>query len=204
MKLILLPIFLSILASCGQNIDVPKNDPEFDSVREMFILEAQKRGVKLKNTDISISFSDVPQKQYKGGICVTRITSPGLFSNVKKISYILISPDMKYKPAHEIERVLFHEFGHCLLYLEHNQKRSIMNNTREQINSLSNDYSLNRKYYLDQLFLGKDTFPKATKICTQVELAQESVENVEYQILGQTMRYKMFKTKDSVCVEKDA
>lgn len=134
---------LLLLTSCFQVKDkrVPTHDERFNPFIEAFTAEAQNRGVEFPEKMRVSIVEDLTEKTEHGyalGTCY-----------YDRPRYIKLHPNLLKMEIFEIEKVVFHELGHCLLDREHTEELSIMN-TSKPIHPLL--YKSARKQFLDELF----------------------------------------------------
>lgn len=158
-------IFLLILTACSRDndddfkpvYDVPK---ELQPIVETFIYEASQRGVSLSITNLIIQYSEVA-----GGVCGS-CNSNSLSDKVQKVVTIHANGACWTEPL-ELENLIFHELGHCVLGRSHTDARLPNGEPRSMM--VDNNVSLyapciyqldeepcnnifKRDYYLDELF----------------------------------------------------
>lgn len=121
-------------------------NPMFSPYVQSFQLELDKKGIPLSANSIPIMFG--PTMGNAIGYCIISLNSRVITINRK---YWNIASNI------ERELLIFHELGHCLLFLGHDDlllssgtSRSIM--TSALTSDLVWNYRNNKKYYIDQLF----------------------------------------------------
>lgn len=137
--------------------DVPD---EFQPHVDQFIIEAKNRGLTLEIHNLIIKYDE----QIASTICGTcNSNSPS--PNIQKI--ISINPDACWENDVQLETLIFHELGHCILGRNHTSEE-LPNGDPKSI-MITNDISLyspcvydigggncnqlfKREYYLDELF----------------------------------------------------
>jgi hypothetical protein len=157
-------VALFLIAGCSPNDDftpvyeVPKDiQPLIDS----FIHEASIRGVSISITNLIITYDDNPASSVCGSC-----NSSSLAKDVQKIITLKSQSPCWIEPL-ELETLLFHELGHCVLgrahtidLLPNGDPKSIMVENDigiyapclYPIEGEPCDNSFKRFYYLDELF----------------------------------------------------
>ncbi len=175
-------INLSIyLVSCGPAFKLNKMqdqsiDPELSQYLNQFQIEALSRGVNLVLDHLTMSFDEsMPRAAVGSVIAYCQITFSGPNIRVKKSLF-------KNYDLSGREQIIFHELGHCLLRLDHNDRTeraadsegpdygynmpsSIMNTFHFD----SNTYNGNRNEYINRLFETVSVMPLFYKSPSQFD-----------------------------------
>ena len=149
-----------IVLGCGKKNDFIYSVPwEFEPIVKRFITEAKARGKNISIDNLIIKLDASVASIYCANSNV--ITSQ---NDVQKI--ILINPQMCWQNDTQLEALIFHELGHCILGRQHDNSlmpkgdpKSIMypdNITLYSpcVYSIGNpcDLTYRRPYYIDELF----------------------------------------------------
>lgn len=136
-------------------------DEELSSFVDAFYIEANKRGLRIDTTNLMVLFGS----ESEGPIC-SRCNSSDLTSNLQKI-VTLYEENRCWYNSYQLEALIFHEMGHCLLGRLHNNDtlpngdpRSLMisNSISQyspcvvQIGRNRCNFVFKREYYVDELF----------------------------------------------------
>ena len=155
-------ILLGVIFGCAKDplpiYQVPEDAQYFV---DTFISEAAKRGIEINISNLIISYKGEIEEVLCGS-CNTTQKDP----SVQKI--IIINEELAcYGNSEELEALIFHELGHCILNREHDNSllkngdpkslmiySSISHYIRcvYQIGSEPCDLRFKREYYLDELF----------------------------------------------------
>lgn len=155
-------IVFAVIFGCNKNplpiYQVPDDAQVFV---DAFISEAAQRGVEIDISNLIISYTGEIEEVLCGS-CNTTLEDP----SVQKI-VVIKTESACYDNSEELEALIFHELGHCILNREHDNRllqngdpRSLMIFSSishyigcvYQIGSDPCDLRFKRKYYLDELF----------------------------------------------------
>lgn len=158
MKGLLLILSLIGLSACGRELTeqssvakVVQIDPELAPYVEMFEQDAKRLGKHITIDNLVVQFGDTGKDSYIAVCKVSSQTNPTIIFSTKFYNYY-----KKQGMFTDIEQVVFHELGHCVLGLNRNDTRdqktdnpvSVMN-TYHFSGDLYNEF---RNNYLMQLF----------------------------------------------------
>jgi hypothetical protein len=206
MKIISL-LFMMFLVGCGEQI---KHDARFNPIVAQFAKDAKTFGVDVDTSKVRISFDDIhaPTKILGFKIKIKSETDSAeaycsylkrdvhnefgkAFSktfNFKTYDYMVIKLDngMRNKSVEYIESTVYHELGHCVLNLEHDDNEWIMNpGGVESLEAF-------RYFYVEELFLHQpmeiQAISKSDKNLDTSELVYQS----DYAVFGKRMFYQLF------------
>lgn len=162
MKFIIFIPLILLLAGCGDRV---KDDPRFHPIRDQFVKDAKKFGVNVDVSRVRIAFEDLDKPTKILGFKIKKksdfASADGtclylerdVHNDLKKTFYkvatpnsyhlmiIQINPTLSSRPAEFLESLVYHELGHCVLNLPHNNNEAIM--------STNGIYSLNGFRYFD-------------------------------------------------------
>lgn len=119
-------------------VKIRKVDSKLESYLQDFESEAESRGINLKYNTLVLKIEDVPTEK-KTVVANTRNYGNGHFR-------ISIDPDLFLEDEDQIEKSIFHEFGHAFLSRGHVNYKSIMKQGKISYNQD------NRDAFLDELF----------------------------------------------------
>lgn len=166
MKFLLL--FLLLIISCGkipdqQIISLSKNiDPKLAPYLSRFELEAEAYNVQVNSSKLTMVISTELLSDVAGD-CLAATGHPEL-GQVIRISSSII--DNKLFGIDNVENVVFHELGHCLLGREHKTETVLTTDGYHIYDSIMNsgsgndsNYINNRKAMIHELFTGMATEP---------------------------------------------
>lgn len=172
-KTILFSAFIFFLLGCSKEEDFVYSVPaELEFIIASFKQEAAKRGRQIELDNLIIEYADNLPPTYCGASNV--ISSE---NNVQKVIRIS-STGGCWNCIDELENLIFHELGHCVLGRQHDNTempkgdpRSIMVSNNIQlysscayaINGEPVNYYLRRGYYLDELFDPATPVPRWAK-----------------------------------------
>ena len=129
LKILLASLIICVLTSCGGDKTII--DPEF----KVFVSDfEQKIGVKVQN--IIIKFS--PTKYPIIGMCITGGETNEI--HIDPQNWMGINKDGQ-------ELILYHELGHCILGLPHDDRRSTLDNVSVEGSIMNTYFFGNRSYY---------------------------------------------------------
>jgi hypothetical protein len=137
-----------IICGCSSNkINVEVNHPLLGEIYSNFTIEAKKRGVKLPN-DFHLSIiADETMSNFVYGHCI--------LLNEGKTRLIRIN---RYKNIdyYQLEEIVFHELGHCVLDRMHCPDLDSLGNPSSIMvrEGFVKYYEINREKFLDELFDG--------------------------------------------------
>ena len=114
----LIPLFF--LFACEANAGWV--NPKFDNYLTKFKQEAESRGVKWN----PYNFDFIIEVSTSADIARTVHTFSG-----DRIAKTLINPDIFDRPEHEIEFILFHEFGHLFYLFDHSDRDDFLMSAKE-------------------------------------------------------------------------
>lgn len=151
------------LASCG-TVEERKKDIQdsFLPFLESFEVQAQKRGYSLDTTNLIMKFGEIDQSQRQIALCISFVPGNDFSAVVEKRSdwkrvfgsgsapeVIVPEQTWTYLSDTQKEITLFHELGHCILSLDHDDtKPAIMNTTILDFRA----YQANKDKLIDELF----------------------------------------------------
>ena len=184
------------LFSCGQkenalNADLV-SDPQFDPYKETFIMEAKRRDL-----DVEMEVSDLPIF-----IGPTERLPNGRTSyahcSLDNPRHIVVSLQAMSLDKFQLERLIFHELGHCILNRDHvKSKNSIMD--VDSYDSWSR-YKRYRYFFLNELFSEKEeSVPRVINhhFCVEMERELELVQSTEYQTPRGRLLSRLYRHQDS-------
>jgi hypothetical protein len=128
------------------NLNAPYIDYRLEPYVKSFIYEANKHGVNVDIGRLIVKIDRIIDKDNKDSDTI------GLCNMSNRLKEITI--DSEYAKSGNLEEVIYHEMGHCVLNREHcitkiNKKRvSLMYPYIED----DNDYASNRERYIKELF----------------------------------------------------
>lgn len=128
-------------------------DPKLRQYYNVFIYEGTSRHTDLNHEGINISFSSNLGRNEKNetilGMCS--------WDPLHEVPWVTVAiNDFDALSESQKEELMFHEFGHCLLGLDHDDALLPTGKAKSVMNShlfRGNDYFDNRQYYVDELFL---------------------------------------------------
>lgn len=141
---------LSLLVCCGVRNPVYSVDPEVQTFVNNFYAEAKEHGLKVQQSDLIVRFETGNNLDRKGAL--GNCEQGDNITPVVEVRRILFSFD-----SLAIERVIYHELGHCLLGREHNDALnsegkaiSLMNTRLGAIDA--SFYRTHRQEFISELF----------------------------------------------------
>ena len=158
----ILVLYILFSFGCAKQQDPIYQVPEEAQVYvDLFIEEGKKRGIELDITNLIIKY-DGEIEEILCGSCNSISPNP---MNQK---IMIINEELRcWNDQNELEALFFHELGHCVLHLDHddekltnNDPKSIMTSTSislytgciYQIGTDPCNFTYKRDYYLDELF----------------------------------------------------
>lgn len=151
-KIIFIVIVFTNCSSSSKNSDTDSSTPEdLNYIVSLFFQEAEKRGwnINSKKGDIFIQFG----KSVKGAGSCKPNTTPKVFT-INAIIWKDLSDEQK-------EKLVFHELGHCLLNLQHDNTLLAFGECKSWMRERDSVCITNlanakwRQYYVDELFSKK-------------------------------------------------
>ena len=149
-----------ILLGCGKKNEFIYDVPwEFDSIVKRFITEAKARGKNISIDNLII--------KYDASVASIFCANSNVISSqndVQKI--ILLNPQMCWQNDVQLEALIFHELGHCILGRQHDNSLMPKGDPKSLmypdditlyspcVYSIGNpcDLTYRRAYYIDELF----------------------------------------------------
>jgi len=160
-----------ILLACGKSNDFVYDVPwEFDLHVKKFEEEARARGQNITIDNLIIKYDASVSSVYCGKSNVISSTN-----DVQKI--ILINPQACWQNLTQLETLIFHELGHCILGRQHDTSRMPKGDAKTImfpdditlyspcVYNVGNpcDLTYRRPYYVDELFLPTTPVPDWAK-----------------------------------------
>lgn len=172
-SLIFLALLVAVLFSaCGprpQNMQGKNIDGALSKYLDQFGLEASSRGVSVDASNLTMTFSEsMPSSSIPNGFVMAYCQR-----SIQGQSVIVKGSNWNALSVSDREQVIFHELGHCLLGLSHNNTREAaldyyggLTYATNVPSSIMNElhfeawlYNANRTAYLDRLFNAPNKLP---------------------------------------------
>lgn len=198
--------------SCGNFIDLPQHDSRFNPIAKEFRKDMELFGASgaVAPEDVVISFGD-PNKDRKlvglipvfgdvtnaAGVClkleneneIAKLLGPIFVGEKYAKRFIVIDDDFADRPD-ELEQIVYHELGHCVLDKEH-ENDGIMDDN----NDLSDMYWY--RYFLVRHLMKKTAIGNPNIFYLSPEQVDPSlythVYSSEYEFLSVPYRYVLYK-----------
>ena len=213
---ILTIISFFILTSCLLKNE-PEHDPRFNTIRQQFSKDAKTFGVDINPFDVKIAFGDVNERvKFAGvvplvgksrsdaeGICGTiSNTNNDIAKPIAKLvagsnfkqKYIVIKQELEGSSLGYLESLVYHELGHCVLDLSHDDSTAIMNTSG--IYELSNF----RFFYLKELFTKEqDSVDSIIRLNDETDLLDglEIIYKAQYSAFEEDINHTLYFDSDS-------
>lgn len=163
-------VFL-LINSCkkeSNNNFIVRIDPEFEPVVDSFVKAAADRGYNISITNLIIQYDSALDSRYCAASNAISSTN-----NVQKIIYV--NAKLKcWQNSRQLETLLFHEMGHCLLGRDHTNEQLPNGDPKSMMYPgdismyapcsypIGNDCNVlyKREYYLNELFDANTPVPE--------------------------------------------